>query len=280
MNRIKEAIKEANRQESGLSDTGDEFTWLLALRDRKGELPELKDKLQSIFDQEREASREGAAVDGKFVKIPAGAFLMGGYEYDGEQPVRVVYLSDYWISRYAETFEEYDGYCEESGKEKPPDKENWGRGRRPVINVSWNDAKAYIKWLEDGSCLPTEAQWEKASRGCLGRRYPWGNEWDPSKANSRESGLRKTLEVESYAPCMYGLYQMSGNVLEWCEDYWHGRYPKDSLTNPTGPSVGSDRVFRGGSWGNVAWYCRCAFRGRDDPGGRFSSLGLRLSRTK
>jgi len=277
MDRIYQALAEADAEKEGLADKGDKFTWLLALRDRKGKRPELGDELQRIFDEEREVSQReaGAESDGKFVKVPAGAFLMGGYEYGRERPVRVVYLSDYWISRYAETFEEYDRYSEQK-----PNDSGWGRGRMPVMRVSWEDAKEYIKRRGDGCCLPTEAQWEKAARGCLGRKYPWGNEWDKSKANSLESEPRllKTIEVESHKPEMYGLYQMSGNVEEWCED-WYGDYPSGSVTDPAGPSSGSSRVYRGGSWFIIARGCRSANRFGFGPGGRDDVLGFRLART-
>ena len=119
---------------------GHELTWLLALRGRKGERPELADVLQAIFDAEMKRSLDHAEMDGKFVKIPAGAFLMGGYEYGIEQPVRIIYLSEYWISIYAETFEEYDAYSDQHGIEKPGDG-GWGRRDRPVINVTWEGSE-------------------------------------------------------------------------------------------------------------------------------------------
>ena len=130
MDSIYQALAEADGQKAGLSNTGNLFTWLLALRDRKGEKPELAVKLQDIFDEEREQSQD-TETNGKFVKIPAGAFLMGGYEFYNEQPVRVVYLSDYWISKYAETFEEFDRYCGDTGRKRPDQIGNGGvkRGR-------------------------------------------------------------------------------------------------------------------------------------------------------
>ena len=276
---INQALAEADGQKVGLPNTGHKFTWLLALRDKKGEQPELAVKLQEAFDDELKESQD-TETNGKFVKIRAGAFLMGSYEYGWEQPVRVVYLSDFWISKYAETFEEFDRFCLETGKEKPPDKRDWGRKRRPVIYVSWDDAKDYIKWLEDGSYLPREAQWEKASRGCLGRRYPWGNEADTSKAHYNKSLSEGTVEVKSksYAPQMYGLHQMSGNVWEWCEDYLADDYREDPVTDPTGPLEGSGRVFRGGGWNYYAGFCRCADRYGRGPGSRDDYLGFRLAR--
>ncbi len=100
---------------------------------------------------------------------------MGGYEWNNEQPVRVVFVPDYWMSMYAETFWEYDEYCLACSKKKPADKD-WGRDGRPVIHVSWDDAQAYASWMGKAYSLPTEAQWEKAARGRLGRMYPWGND--------------------------------------------------------------------------------------------------------
>ena len=171
--RFDEALALADRQKKGIGDSGHKFTWLLALRDRKGEKPGLTERLQEIFDEEKAQSRKEAETDGKYVKIPAGSFLMGGYEFGDEQPVRVVYVPAFWISKYAETFAEYAAFCVAVGREVPDDS-NWGREDRPVINVSWDDALEYAYWLGKAYHLPTEAQWEKAARGQLGRKYPWG----------------------------------------------------------------------------------------------------------
>ena len=249
MARFEAALEWADQHKKGIADLGNQLTWLLALRDRKGDKPSLKERLQSIFDAQKAQTQEKAVVDGKFVRVPAGAILMGGYGFDDEQPVRIVYLPDYWISMVAETFEAYDAYCQSTGKEKPGD-EDWERGARPVINVSWEDAESYVKWCGLGCALPTEAQWEKAARGNLGRRYPWGNDEPDENLCNFDGNAGKTVETGEYPPQMYGTFQMAGNVWEWVEDDWHNSYEgaPDDGSAWIGKSRADDRVIRGGSW--------------------------------
>lgn len=281
MDRFKTALSEADRDKKGLEGTGNKFTWLLALRDEKGEKPELKERLQEIFDEEKEQSQKGAVTDGKFVKIPASAFLMGGYEYDFVQPVRVVYVPDYWISRYAETFREYYEYCRACGKEKPIG--HWwerveDQVERPVINVSWNDAQGYLIWMGKNYTLPTEAQWEKASRGRLGRKYPWGND-EPDRIICNFNGA-KTFEVQKFDPQMYGNHQMAGNVLEWCTTKWQPDYKDYEQKVDNNPEGDDGRVMRGGSFyggpGGLPGGIRCAFRIVYDPCDRYNHFGFRV----
>ena len=124
-----------------------------------------------------------------------------------------------------------------------------------VVGVSWYEAMAYAKWLsqknKENYSLPTEAQWEKAARGPDGFTYPWGNEFGKNMCNSSECGLGRTSPVGIFHgdESPYGCMDMVGNVWEWCTDWFSGEYYKKSpVENPQGPSVGSSRVFRGGSW--------------------------------
>lgn len=178
-----------------------------------------------------------------------------------------------------------------------------GLGSHPVVQVSWNDAQAFIKWLsrKEGVkySLPTEAQWEYASRGGRqGQLYSWGNDMPPrgqvgnfcdetSRAKYRwtyyihgyNDGYAETAPVGNYQSNGFGLYDMIGNVWEWCQD-WYGNYPAGSVTDPRGPGSGKYRVVRGGSWGRDPGSLRSATRGRFAPDFRGNDIGFRLSRIK
>ena len=143
--------------------------------------------LPIIEDDQIDTKAANSIREPEMVLIPAGEFKMGSNENDNEKPIHMVNLDSYYIGKYEVTFDEYDYYCEETGKEKPSDS-GWGRGRRPAINVSWDDAVAYCKWLSEKTGkkyrLPTEAEWEKAARGGLsGKKYPGGDSIDSTKAN-------------------------------------------------------------------------------------------------
>ena len=167
----------------------------------------------------------------------------------------------------------------------------------PVDNVSWEDAQAFLKKLnakypERNYRLPTEAEWEYAGRG--GKAILFGNgknTIDPKEINfdASESNKKPYFVVGTYrkttvpvgslnSPNALGLHDLSGNVWEWCSD-WYGTYPTTKQTDPTGANSGSSRVRRGGSWGNNPQHCRVARRYNDAPGHRFTGSGFRLART-
>ena len=153
------------------------------------------------------------------------------------------------------------------------------------MGVSWFEANAYARWLAAEQKLPwrlpTEAEWEKAARGRAGRTYPWGNQWDASKCNSSESKLQRTSPRRLFpkGASEYGCHDLAGNVWEKCSDWYKEDYYKGSTgKNPRGPSGGSFRVIRGGSWISDAEFCRSAFRYRDHPSERAVNLGFRLAR--
>lgn len=206
----------------------------------------------------------------KWVSIPAGSFLMGDIFRGGnanKRPVHTVYLNSYSISMYEVTFDQYDMFCDATGRSKPSDY-GWGRGRRPVINVSWQDAKAFCDWLslKTGQTirLPTEAQWEKAARGTDQRKYPWGNGDPNSSLANYNVNVGKTMLVGSYPSGVspYGVHDMAGNVWEWCLDWYDsGYYSVSPGSNPQGPSSGKYRVLRSGAWNQGPTNIRCAFRG-------------------
>ena len=225
----------------------------------------------------------------KWVQVSAGEFNMGSPEGEGdsdEHPQHKVYLDAYYISKYEITFDQYDKFCEDTGRSKPSDN-GWGRGNRPVINVSWDEAKAFCDWLSKGTgkkiALPTEAQWEKAARGgnkSKGYEYSGSNNVDEVGWYGDNSG-HETHPVGQKKPNELGIYDMSGNVYEWCSDWYSSSYYSSSpRNNPEGPSSGSCRVRRGGGWSSSAWTLRCANRHDRDPSFRSDLLGFRIVKTE
>jgi formylglycine-generating enzyme required for sulfatase activity len=210
----------------------------------------------------------------EWMPIPAGTFNMGSGLYEWgrySQPAHQVTLGAFEMSKYPVTFDQYDAFCDATGKPKPDDN-GWGRDKRPVIHVDWNDAHAFAEWM--GCRLPTEAEWEYACRAGTTTRFNTGWLLNANQANFN-ANLRKTNPVGTYAPNAWGLHDMHGNVWEWCSD-WFGMYSSSAQTNPKGPSSGLDRVLRGGGWYNNGRYCRSAHRERSLPSGRYNRVGFRL----
>lgn len=206
----------------------------------------------------------------EWVSIPSGTFTMGSpddeVERSNDETEHEVTLSAFKMSKYEITFEQYDMFCEATEREKPSD-EGFGRGKRPVINVSWYDAVAFAEWM--GCRLPTEAEWEYACRAGTTTPFYTGLNLKTSEANydgnypynNNKKGkfLDKTMTVGNYKPNEWGLYDMHGNVWEWCNDVM-ADYSVSAQTDPKGPDIGKQRVLRGGSWRGYADYCRCAIR--------------------
>jgi len=162
------------------------------------------------------------------------------------------------------------------------------RGNRPVINVSWEDAQTYARWLSKQTGkqyrLPSEAEWEYAARGGRDSAYPWGKELGSNNANCDGCGSqrynKKTSPVGRFAPNGFGLYDTSGNVWEWVADCWHENYQGAPSTAEVWSGGDCElRVLRGGSWFYIPRFLRSALRGWFNPTLRYSGIGFRLART-
>ncbi|MDJ0807622.1 MAG: SUMF1/EgtB/PvdO family nonheme iron enzyme [Gammaproteobacteria bacterium] len=230
----------------------------------------------------------------EMVLIEGGSFAMGSNVSSDEQPVHQVTVQDFAIGRCEVTFEEYERFAEATGRELPSD-DGWGRGNRPVIDVSWDDARAYAAWLSQQTGkryrLPSEAEWEYAARAGSLTAYPWGNKASHEQANygtdeccdGKKEGRDQwefTAPVGQFPANAFGLHDMHGNVDEWVEDCWHDNYsgaPQDGSAwlEADGGSC-ERRVVRGGSWVDYPWWLRSAFRFRDVSTYRITYLGFRL----
>lgn len=198
---------------------------------------------------------------GPMVLIPAGEFLMGSDErLPDEGPAHKVTLKSYWIDVYEVTNEQYKAFIDAAGRRSPSHFRNRtfppGKGDHPVTEVTWYDAEAYCTWA--GKRLPTAEEWEKAARGTDGRMFPWGNEFDPNKANTPQRWVilkqeGDTMPVGSFPDGVspYGLYDMSGNVWEWTAS-WYQAYPGN--THPSENYGEQYKTLKGGSWWDCSFY--------------------------
>jgi formylglycine-generating enzyme required for sulfatase activity len=229
----------------------------------------------------------------EMVVVPAGKFMMGSADGDAtEKPVHEVTIPQaFAVGKYEVTFAEWEACVAGGGclSNKSPNDRGWGKGRRPVINVSWSDAKEYVSWLSrktgQSYRLLTEAEWEYAARAGSSSAYAWGDNIGTGNANCNGCGSQwdnqRTAPVGSFAPNAFGLHDMHGNVWEWCEDNWHADYsgspPADGLAWQGGDS--SLRIQRGGSWYSNPPILRSANRGWVGPGVRIDNIGFRVART-
>ncbi len=226
----------------------------------------------------------------EMVLIPAGNFRMGDVQDHGTgyaKPVHTVRIGKpFAMGRYEVTFEDYDDFARATDRALPRDR-GWGRSRRPVIKVTWDDAVEYTKWLSQQTGkryrLPSEAEWEYAARGGTETAYWWGNDIGLNRANCDGCGTqwdrKQTAPVGSFAPNPFGLYDTAGNVWEWVQDCENDNYQN-------APADGSawlsddcpERVFRGGSWNVPPRKLRSASRTWDGPDLRYGYVGFRLAR--
>lgn len=230
----------------------------------------------------------------EMVVVPAGSFMMGSPasekgRYMGEEPQhRVTIANTFALAKHEVTFAEWDACVNAGGCNgyRPYD-QGWGHSQRPVINVTWQHAQSYVTWLSDTTGkdyrLPSEAEWEYATRAGTTTPYTFGKSITASSANFNRN-VDKTTEVGSYPANPWGLYDMHGNVWEWVDDVWHYSYrgaPNDgSAWVNTGGVVTSDiRVMRGGSWLSSSRDLRSAKRVGVRVGNLGSDLGFRAART-
>ncbi|PIE84723.1 MAG: hypothetical protein CSA07_01290 [Bacteroidia bacterium] len=240
--------------------------------------------------------------------VEGGTFTMGSPAEDStaddsEKPMHPVQLSSFWMSQTEVTNRQYRLFLaameakggaeweavKKSGPNFPGLDEKFKGDEQPVVRVSYGDALAFCAWVGHGTTLPTEAQWEYACRAGGSTRYSFGDVLERDQANFNESVWReggkdisgRTRAVGSYPANAFGLYDMHGNVEEWCAD-WHSKvYYRDCareglVENPTGPERGIDRVARGGSWSEGAWVCHSRNRVWDEPSAQFLKRGFRV----
>ena len=248
--------------------------------------PEPAAQDQATPEAAEEPAPQTPSVTDVMVEIPAGPFIMGSDEADPEDaPAQQIDLPAFEIDKFEVTnadfgaFVQATGYktfAEQQGVTTWRDEWDMGEDNHPVTMVTWDDAQAYCEWV--GKRLPTEAEWEKAARGEDGRRFPWGNDWDPNKANVKERGLRGTAAVASFGEgaSPYGVVDMTGNVWEWTADWYQG-YPNNTADDPY---YGEQfRVTRGGGWFDEEPQSTTFNRNAADPGKTANDdVGFRCAR--
>jgi formylglycine-generating enzyme required for sulfatase activity len=225
----------------------------------------------------------GRGVKLEMVLIPAGKFMMGSPASEpgrqiNENQHEVTLTKPFYIGKYEVTQEQWERVMGNNPS-------NFRGPRLPVTNVSWDDCQDFIKKFNaktnSGYRLPTEAEWEYACRAGTNTAYSVGDKIIPADANYNESGKGKAITVGSYKPNGFGLYDMHGNVWEWCEDYYISTYPVGAVTDPKGPGTGISRALRGGSFYYFGYHfqTRSSFRIGISPSDKNSGGGFRLART-
>jgi len=234
----------------------------------------------------RDRMRDGSAGPEMLV-LRGGRYDRGDRQGDDdEKPPVTIEIKPLAIGIYEVTFEEFDQFCESTGRDKPDDA-GWGRGHRPVFNVSWNDAQAYTTWLSRQTGqpyrLPTDAEWEYAARGATQTRFWWGDDVGQGQANCAGCGGlwggEKTSEVGRFEPNPFGLHDTAGNVFEWVADCWNDSFaeaPTDGSALQK-PACGI-RVIRGGAWSFPPKEVRSANRWRDFQPRTSDDTGFRIAR--
>ncbi|MBN9451251.1 MAG: SUMF1/EgtB/PvdO family nonheme iron enzyme [Bosea sp.] len=225
----------------------------------------------------------------ELVAIPAGSFQMGSNDlYEFEKPVHPVTVRSFYLGAREVTFEEWDLCIDQGGCNYRPDDRGLGRGKRPVTDIHWNDANAYLAWLSARSGkpyrLPTESEWEYAARAGTTTTYPWGQSLVKERANCLGCNDQKrgsAVPAGQFPANAFGLYDMAGNAAEWVADCWSENYrsaPRDGSAYTVGGC--RERVLRGGSFNNDPRYLRSAARFKYEADVRFYTNGFRVARDR
>ena len=223
------------------------------------------------------------------VEIPPGTFMMGSPDSDSERnddegPVhRVTIPASFAVGKYEVTFDEWDACVSAGGCSHKPEDKGWGRGRLPVIYVSWGDAQEYVSWLSKKTGktyrLLSEAEWEYVARAGTTTPFHTGEQISTSQANFGKS-RKRTVPVGSFGANQFGLHDVHGNVYEWVQDCWNANYKGAPVDGSVWTTVDcTSRVLRGGSWYIEPRILRSAFRNRDRTVNRYSFVGFRVART-
>jgi len=276
------------------SDVTEVQSYIVIMKQAQEKRNNIMDSLKNRDEIMKKAIIEQKKKFSKSVIIPAGEFIMGTDEArEDEYPEHRVYLDAYEIDCYEVTNAQYWGFLdyikrtndhnkcfkgEPSNKDHTPkfwDNDYYNVPDYPVVRIDWHDAYAYAAWA--GKRLPTEAEWEKAARGMDGRKFPWGNEWDPMRCNL--SGEPNPVGSVEISKSVYGCYDMAGSVYEWCADWYLDTYYAGSPSkNPKGPENGVRRVIRGGSRFSKPFQVRTNTRKSEQPELFNLSIGFRCAK--
>ena len=239
-------------------------------------------------DKKEESGDLSNDVKPEMVLIPAGKFTMGVFKFvkdpifNDDLQHEVTLTRPYYIGKYEVTREQWKGVMgNDPSRTKAANRTKWAK--LPVTDVSWNDCQEFIKKLNAktkiGYRLPTEAEWEYACRAGTITAYSFGDKITPKDANYDDLKLGEPVAVGSYKPNAFGLYDMHGNVSEWCED-WYADYPAGAVTDPKGPVTGPGRVLRGGDFKTDGRFAHSSSRSSGAPNGRAGVSGFRLAKDK
>ena len=249
-------------------------------REMKSRLTQVRQETEEMARRQEELERQWNELEQtrkdllpeankrRMILVEAGPYTMGGRDEESpnnERPSHTVYVNAFLINPFPVTNQDYREFVKVTGHRTPI---HWqrgtfpsGLGNHPVTNVTWQDARDYAEW--SGARLPTESEWEKAARGTDERPYPWGDRFVEGERCNSSNMVGATTQVDEFPDgrSPYGLWDMAGNVFEWCHDYFDEEYYKHSpASNPRGPEGGQERVVRGGSYAETRASLRCTHR--------------------